>query len=129
MPLNVLVADDNAVNRTVTMTMLERLGYKASAAADGQEAIDCVRQQAFDLVLMDVLMPRIDGLAATRQIRQDESLRSTRAFIVAMTANVSVEDRNACREADMDGFLSKPVRMSELRGILEQAHRRFHTQN
>ncbi|MBI5771070.1 MAG: response regulator [Verrucomicrobia bacterium] len=121
LPLRVLLADDNPVNRLVTTSMLERFGYHPTAVADGDEALEVALRMNFDLVLMDMQMPRLDGLETTRRLRRHESLGGARAFIVAMTANVSCEDRLACEQAGMDDFLPKPARLAELRTVIERA--------
>jgi CheY-like chemotaxis protein len=113
-PLAILVAEDNPVNQRVAILILQRLGYRADLAANGREALEAVQRQRYDLVLMDVQMPEMDGLQATREIRagfQGED----RPRIVAMTANASTSDRDDCFAAGMDDFLTKPVRSSDLR--------------
>ena len=112
-PLHVLVAEDNAVNQRVAVATLERLGHRADVAADGLEAIAALVRQKYDLVLMDMQMPNLDGLGATRRIRA-ELPPERQPRIVAMTANAFSEDRDACRDAGMDDFLTKPVERAEL---------------
>ena len=117
LPLRVLVAEDNPINQRVASLLLERLGYRADVVGNGVEAIDALAARPYDLVLMDVRMPEMDGIAATRRLRADlPANRQPR--IVAMTANATVEDREACRAAGMDDFLSKPVRPAELIRVL-----------
>jgi signal transduction histidine kinase/ligand-binding sensor domain-containing protein/HPt (histidine-containing phosphotransfer) domain-containing protein len=117
LPLRILVAEDNSVNQRVALLMLERLGYVADVAADGFEALDALRRQRYDLILMDVQMPGMDGLEATRRIRT-EAPRERQPRIVAMTANALREHRDACFAAGMDDFLSKPILLSDLRAAL-----------
>ena len=114
--LLVLVAEDNPVNQKVTVAMLERLGHRPVVAADGLEAIAKWSETVFDLILMDVQMPNMDGLDATRQIRALES-DGRRIPIIAMTAHAMSGDRERCLEAGMDDYVSKPV----TRARLEQA--------
>ena len=112
-PLRILLAEDNPVNQRVALLMLQRLGYRADLAANGREALEAVQRQRYDLVLMDVQMPEVDGLQAARKIRErfdDEH----RPRIVAMTANASITDREDCFAAGMDDFLTKPVRSADL---------------
>jgi len=117
LPLRILVAEDNSVNQRVALLMLERLGYVADVAADGFEVLDALRRQRYDLILMDVQMPGMDGLEATRRIRT-EAPRERQPRIVAMTANALREHRDACFAAGMDDFLSKPILLSDLRAAL-----------
>ncbi len=118
-PLRILLAEDNATNRQVAVRMLGHLGQSATTANDGAEAVAAVLAQPFDLVLMDVHMPQVDGLEATRRIRAQETGRRTR--IVAMTADALVEDRATCVAAGMDDYMSKPVRLADLERALREA--------
>jgi signal transduction histidine kinase/DNA-binding response OmpR family regulator len=118
-PLRVLLAEDNVINQQLAVRLLERLGYRADLAANGLEALDALRRQTYDVILMDIQMPEMDGLKATRAIHQEwPSDRLPR--IVAMTANVSKEHREACFAAGMDDYLGKPVRVPELVAALSQ---------
>lgn len=112
----VLVAEDNPVNQTLMMTLLGRLGVQAELAKDGLQAWEKLQTGHFDLVLMDLRMPGLDGLEVTRRLRAARSLHQPR--IVAVTANVFEEDRAACLEAGMEGFLGKPFRLEALRALL-----------
>jgi CheY-like chemotaxis protein len=118
-PLRVLLAEDNAVNQKVAQRLLERLGYRADVAGDGREAVAALRQQTYDVIFMDVQMPEIDGLEATRLIL-DEWPPERRPRIVAMTANMMKEDREACLAAGMDDYLAKPIRVEELVAALNR---------
>lgn len=120
-PLRILVVEDNPVNQLVIRRLLERLGYRAVTANNGRAALEAVETEAYDLVLMDMQMPEMDGLETTRWLRRWEMVqdRSQRMAIVALTANSQAEDRSACIEAGMDAFLSKPIQVMELRDILE----------
>lgn len=113
----VLVAEDNVVNQKVALLILKRLGVKADLAADGFEVLDAVARQPYDVILMDVQMPGMDGLEATRRIRQ-LNLPAGQPIIVAMTASVLREDRDACLAAGMDAFVGKPVTPDQIIGIL-----------
>jgi len=117
-PLAILVAEDNPVNQRVALLMLQRLGYRADVAANGREALEAVARQRYDLILMDVQMPEMDGLQAAREIRAHTS-GSCRPRIVAMTANASTHDRDECYAAGMDDFLTKPVRNDDLRKAIQ----------
>ena len=110
--LTVLVVEDNPVNQRVARHLLGRFGLRADVAASGAEALSALELRDYDLVLMDVQMPEMDGLTATRQIRRRWPGRALR--IVAMTANVAPEDVEGCRSAGMDGFLGKPINVAEL---------------
>ncbi|MFO0652366.1 MAG: ATP-binding protein [Polyangiales bacterium] len=110
----VLVAEDNAVNQKVITLMLKRLGHRVDAVANGAEALEALSRAPYDLVLMDVQMPEMDGLEATRQLRA----RGDRVRVVALTANVSGDDRARCTAAGMDDFLSKPVREAALAAVM-----------
>ncbi len=106
--LRILLAEDNAVNQRVAMTMLAKMGHGITLATNGLEALEQWRQSDFDLILMDVQMPEMTGLEATRQIRREEAI-GTHVPIVAMTASAMSEDRDHCLAAGMDDFISKPV--------------------
>jgi signal transduction histidine kinase/DNA-binding response OmpR family regulator len=117
LPLRILLAEDNSVNQRVGLLMLERMGYLADVAGDGAEVLAALRRQPYDLILMDIQMPGMDGLEATRRIRK-ELPRERQPRIVAMTANVLPEQREACRRAGMDDFVQKPVGLADLRAAL-----------
>jgi signal transduction histidine kinase/CheY-like chemotaxis protein len=119
--LDVLLAEDNPVNRTLAVRLLERRGHRVACAANGVEAVALWKARRFDLVLMDVQMPEMDGLAATRAIRELELAAGRRAPIVAVTAHASSEDRARCLEAGMDGFLAKPIQPAELYRVVSEA--------
>jgi len=113
---HVLVVEDNLFNQQVAFDLLAEIGVTAVIAEDGQEAIDRLRGERFDAILMDVQMPVLDGIEATRRIRADPELREQR--IIAMTANAEVEDRERCKAAGMDDYLSKPVQPNQLYQML-----------
>ena len=110
--LRILLVEDNAVNQVLAMSMLQKLGATADLAQDGAEAVEKVRSGQYELILMDMQMPRMDGLNATRAIRGLTDVRQPR--IVALTANAMQSDRQACLDAGMDDFLSKPFQLGEL---------------
>ncbi len=120
MPLRILLAEDNEVNRKVALRMLKGFGYDADVAGNGLEAIDAVRRQPYDLVLMDIQMPEMDGLEATRRIVRDvpEELRPR---IVAMSANALREDADAAVQAGVDDYVVKPISVPMLRAALEKS--------
>ena len=112
-PLRILLAEDNAVNQKLALRLLQQMGYRADLAANGIEAVESVQRQAYDVVLMDVQMPELDGLDATRQICQLLP-PARRPRIVAMTANAMQGDREMCMAAGMDDYLAKPIRVDRL---------------
>jgi CheY-like chemotaxis protein len=112
----ILVADDEAINREVSKTLLESVGLLVDTAADGEQAVSMARSTAYAAILMDIRMPRVDGMAATRQIRAMPG--GNLAPIVAMTANVFTEDKAACFAAGMNDFLKKPFRPETLFEVL-----------
>ncbi|HVU74339.1 MAG TPA: response regulator [Mycobacteriales bacterium] len=123
-PLRVLLAEDNVVNQKVASLMLEKLGYRADVVSDGEEAVAAVLARPYDVVLMDVQMPHVDGLAATRRIRR-ELASERQPWIIALTAGALVDDRDLALEAGMDDFVAKPVRSEELEVALGRVPRRI----
>lgn len=116
--LRILVAEDNPVNQKVVLKLLERLGYLADVAQNGREVLAALRHKSYDVVLMDVQMPEMDGITATRQICQEWG--DQRPRIVAVTANAMRGDRDECLQAGMDDYLSKPIRLEQLAIALDQ---------
>ena len=119
--LRILVADDSSVNQEVAGGLLELMGHTIQMANDGQEAVDAYKQGGFDLIFMDVEMPKVDGLAATRMIRQLEESSGTHTPIVGLSAHALVGFRERCIEAGMDGYITKPIQPEELFGALNLA--------
>lgn len=117
--LNVLLAEDNTVNQRLASRLLEKRGHRVTIANNGQEALNLLERTSYDLVLMDVQMPLVDGLEATRLIRDREKGMSRHQPIVALTAHAVKGDEERCREAGMDGYLAKPIRPQELDAVLE----------
>jgi signal transduction histidine kinase/CheY-like chemotaxis protein len=112
--LRVLLAEDNPVNQLVARRLLEREGHTVTVAADGVAAVEAYRHQPFDLVLMDLQMPEMDGFEATVAIRRIEAERGTRTAVVALTAHASAGDRERCEAASMDGYATKPIQREHL---------------
>ena len=118
-PLRILLAEDNVVNQKVALRLLAQMGYRADTAANGLEAIDAVGRQTYDVVLMDVQMPELDGFEAAREITRRWPA-TQRPRIIAMTANAMHGDRELCVAAGMDDYVSKPIRIDELVAALER---------
>jgi PAS domain S-box-containing protein len=117
--LDVLLVEDNAINQKLAVTLLERWGHKVAIADNGQVAVEKVSLHRYDVVLMDMMMPVMNGLDATREIRQREP-KGRRLPIIAMTANAMESDRLSCLEAGMDDYISKPIRAQELQEMLQR---------
>jgi signal transduction histidine kinase/CheY-like chemotaxis protein/HPt (histidine-containing phosphotransfer) domain-containing protein len=118
--LRVLVAEDNLINQEVTVGMLADLGCTAMVVPDGQLALDALARESFDVVLMDCQMPVMDGFESTRELRRREAAGSAHQLVIALTANATAEDREACRISGMDDFLSKPFQRRELAAMLQR---------
>ena len=116
---HVLVAEDNAINQTVAVGMLARLGYRADVAANGFEAVEAVSHHDYTAVLMDCQMPKMDGYEATREIRRRQG-NHRHVPIIAMTASATDADRDRCLAAGMDDYVPKPVRMEHLESSLQR---------
>jgi CheY-like chemotaxis protein len=120
-PEHVLLAEDNAVNQKVALLMLAKAGYRADVAANGHEVMEAVRRQRYQIILMDVQMPEMDGLEAARQLRAIWPDRPNRPWIIAITANAMQGDREACFAVGMDDYISKPMKTEELAAALDRA--------
>jgi CheY-like chemotaxis protein len=121
-PLRILLAEDNAVNQKLALRILEQMGYRADVASNGIEAVESIERQIYDVILMDVQMPEMDGLDATRQIRKLTD--TVQPHIIAMTANAMEGDREMCIAAGMNDYISKPIRVNELVEALLKAERK-----
>jgi PAS domain S-box-containing protein len=120
LPLRILLVEDNAVNQKLALRLLEQMGYRADLAGNGLEALQAIGRQKYDVVFMDVQMPEMDGLEASRRICARWA-RGERPYIIAMTANAMQGDRERCLEAGMDDYVSKPIRVNELVAALNKA--------
>ncbi len=120
-PLRILIAEDNSVNQKVALRMLARLGYQPEIANNGTEAIAVLEQRPFDLILMDVQMPEMDGVVATRRIRADFPAQA-QPFIAAMTADAMTGDREKYLAVGMNDYISKPISVADLIGVLRRAY-------
>jgi two-component system, sensor histidine kinase and response regulator len=118
--LRVLLAEDNAVNQTLAVRILEKRGYSVTVAGNGREALAALQKEEFDLILMDVQMPEMDGFETTAAIRQTEKQSGKRIPIVAMTAHALKGDEERCLAGGMDGYVSKPIRTNELFATIER---------
>ena len=121
-PLRILLAEDNVVNQKLAVRILERMGYRADIASNGLEAIESIERQVYDVILMDVQMPEMDGLDATRNIRK--LTEATQPHIIAMTANAMEGDREMCLAAGVNDYISKPIRVNELVDALLKVERK-----
>ncbi|HLZ11031.1 MAG TPA: response regulator [Candidatus Acidoferrum sp.] len=117
--LKILLAEDNTVNQKLAVRLLEKRGHAVVVAETGQAALECIEKEPFDLILMDVQMPVMDGLEATAAIRTREKQSGKHIPIIAMTASAMVGDKERCTEAGMDGYVSKPIQTKELFAVIE----------
>ena len=113
-PLSFLLAEDNTVNQRLIMRLLEKRGHSVVLAQNGREALEATQKQTFDMVLMDVQMPEMDGLEATRLIREKEKASGAHSLIIALTANAMQGDKERCLAGGMDGYIAKPVQHQDL---------------
>jgi len=120
LPLRILLAEDHITNQKLAIYTLEKLGYRADIASNGLEVLEALHRQDYDVILMDMQMPEMDGLEATRLIR-GLSAGFHQPRIIAMTANVTLEDRKACFDAGMDDYLAKPIRIEDLIAVLNKS--------
>ena len=118
-PLRILLAEDNVINQKLAVKLLERIGYCPDIAGNGLEVLEALRREPYDLVLMDVQMPEMDGVEATRRIRKEWPGESG-PRIVAITANAFKSDRELCLAAGMDGYVTKPIQIRELQAVVEE---------
>lgn len=123
LPLRILIVEDNLVNQRVLRLWLKRFGYEADVVDNGVRAVAAATESAYDIIFMDVQMPQMDGLTATRALRSSETL-DRRTYIVALTAGATIEERNACLSAGMDQFMGKPFQEAQLLEALERCAQR-----
>jgi CheY-like chemotaxis protein/HPt (histidine-containing phosphotransfer) domain-containing protein len=116
-PFTVLVVEDNVINQKVVVKMLERLGVPSTVAENGRQAVQMFEEHRYELIFMDIQMPEMDGLEATKAIRARQD-PSSRTVIVALTANAMQGDRDRCLQAGMDDYLAKPIKQSDIESIL-----------
>jgi two-component system sensor histidine kinase/response regulator len=117
--LRVLLAEDNAVNQMLAVRLLEKRGYTVTVAVNGREALAAFENESFDVILMDIQMPEMDGFEATAAIRLKEKSTGGHIPIIAMTAHSLVGDQERCLAAGMDGYVSKPIRTHQLFAVIE----------
>jgi CheY-like chemotaxis protein len=127
--LRILLAEDNQVNQRLATRMLEKRGHVVEVAGNGKEAMQALERRSYDLVLMDVQMPEMDGMEATSRIRAKERLSGGRQRVVALTAHAMKGDEEKCLAAGMDGYLTKPIRPEELDQLLEKCMEKAAVQN
>ncbi|MBS1810998.1 MAG: response regulator [Acidobacteria bacterium] len=118
--LHILIAEDNPINQKLAVRVLQKQGHTSVVANNGREALEMWEQQPFDVILMDVMMPEMDGLVAASEIRQREKVTGQHIPIIAITANAMVGDREKCLSAGMDEYISKPVDVTSLYEALER---------
>lgn len=121
--LNILLAEDNRINQRIAMLTFRQMGLSIDIASNGQEALDMFRQNNYDLIMMDMQMPVMDGLEATRQIRtfEKETMPAHRVYIIALTANAIYERKEECIQAGMDDFMEKPFQERTLRALFSKS--------
>lgn len=127
--LKILLAEDNIINQKLALRMLEKLGHSVALANDGRQAIDQWEQSSFDLIFMDVQMPEIDGLDATREIRKREEQKGAHVPIIAMTAHATTGYQEFCLQSGMDGYIPKPINLGTLTGVIDQVLQRRNGQS
>ena len=118
-PVRILLAEDNVVSQQALKLMLQKLGYMIDIVENGLEALDALDENKYDLLLMDLEMPKLDGISAAKRILKTHS-ESERPIMIALTGNSSDADKEACLKAGMDGFISKPIRLPDLKTLLEK---------
>jgi CheY-like chemotaxis protein len=116
-PMKILVVEDNLINQQLILQILNKLGYAPDCVENGKQAAAAAGSEQYDLILMDVQMPEMDGLETTRLIRRDLPVQPV---IIALTANAMVGDREECAQAGMNDYISKPIRLEELMWLLEK---------
>ena len=119
--LHILLAEDNTINQRVAVALLQKMGHSVVVAANGQKALQALATEAFNLVLMDVQMPEMDGFAATAAIRAQEQTAGDHIPIIAMTAHAMKGDRERCLNAGMDDYISKPINLQDLKAAIQRS--------
>ena len=131
-PLRILLCEDNTINQKVAARILKQIGYECDLAANGREGLEALDRRHYDLVFMDLMMPEMDGLTATRAIRERQKAGAahpnydSRILIIAMTAHAQQSDRESCLAAGMDDYLAKPIRPADVRGVIEHWAAQIH---
>lgn len=129
-PFSILLAEDNLVNQKVALRVLKHLGYQADVVENGQAVIEAIANKSYDLILMDIQMPEMDGLEATQYIRNQElESQLPPIAIIAVTANATHDDQDICRQAGMNDYISKPIQIDKLKNILQQYESLKNNQN
>ena len=118
--LHILIAEDNLINQKLAVRLLQKQGHSSHVANNGIEALQALETQTFDAILMDVMMPELDGLTTTMQIREREKPTGKHIPIIAMTANAMTGDKERCLEAGMDDYLPKPIDIGKLTEVLNK---------
>ena len=120
MPVKILLAEDNLINQKVAVRMLEKIGHRIDVVSNGREVVDLLKRVGYEIILMDVMMPEMDGLETTRHIRS-KFPEKQQPYIIALTANAMTEDREKCLDAGMDDYLSKPIKRDMLKEVIDRA--------
>lgn len=115
----ILVVDDNSLQQKIMTVLLRKLGFTPDVAVNGQEAVEAIEKQSYDIIFMDICMPVMNGLQATKEIKRKRSLDSP--FIIAATSNTEPDDKLKCAEAGMDSFIPKPIKIDQIRAVLRHA--------
>ena len=121
-PLSILIAEDNMINQKLIERILHKLGYKTDTVSDGIQVLESIKKKAFNVILMDVRMPIMDGFETTLAIRQ---MHINQPYIIAMTANAMSQDRDECLQIGMNDYIAKPMRLAEIIAILKNASNYF----
>ena len=127
-PMNILIAEDNTINQKLIVRILKILGEEVDIANNGLEALNAALKKKYDIVLMDIQMPEMDGYEATRRIRTEVS-KTDQPIIIAMTANALQGDREKCLEAGMNDYMSKPILIDEVKRIIKKWNEKIHDQS